>query len=329
MSGFADTMQQSNEPNLPLPLTMLDVSATIDEQMAYTVAQALWVSQKMAYDKAMVNWNDRQSWVCMAIHSKCGYNNYQKVKLKTRAFQMIEILHAGWETGTGKLMELTTHFYALNLMDCEGIADFSGQLSQINYELYALHPSTAFSEVQLILCFLQDLSSGYDIFVTTLTQASPLIPTEGKHTITFDAVVQKAYDEEKRQSSSLSGSSAALVAHSHPSKSGSNTVDHCSYYNKPHHTESKCFIKHPHPKKEFDEKQKARNKCKPRNSTGKDNIKKQKSDNATSTNAGETQNSALVMVLTMLGCIAIDSQISGDIAPPPSNQAFSASITPL
>jgi hypothetical protein len=38
MSGFADTMQQSNEPNLPLPPTTLGASATIDERMAYTLA---------------------------------------------------------------------------------------------------------------------------------------------------------------------------------------------------------------------------------------------------------------------------------------------------
>jgi hypothetical protein len=83
----------------------------------------------------------------MAIRSKCGYNNYQKVKSKTRVYQMLDVLRAGREKGSGKLMELTTRFYALHLADCKSVADFSGQLSQINHELQDLHPSTAFSEV--------------------------------------------------------------------------------------------------------------------------------------------------------------------------------------
>ncbi|KAE9372962.1 hypothetical protein N431DRAFT_439909 [Stipitochalara longipes BDJ] len=99
--------------------------------------------------------------------------------------------------GSGKLMELTTRFYALYLADCKSIADFSGQLSQTNHELLDLHPSTAFSEVQLALRFLQGLGSAYDIFITTLTQSATLIAGDGP-AITFDAVVQKAYNEEKR-----------------------------------------------------------------------------------------------------------------------------------
>jgi hypothetical protein len=62
----------------------------------------------------------------MAIRSKCGYNNYQKVKSKTRVYQMLDVLRASREKGSGKLMELTTRFYALYLADCKSVADFSG-----------------------------------------------------------------------------------------------------------------------------------------------------------------------------------------------------------
>jgi hypothetical protein len=59
---------------------------------------------------------------------------------------MIEKLKSGREMGSGRLIELTTRFYALHLADCESVADFSGQLQQINHGLTDLHPSTAFSE---------------------------------------------------------------------------------------------------------------------------------------------------------------------------------------
>ena len=169
MSGFGDTMQQSDEPYCPSPPSQPLQTATEAQQAEYTAAHALWQPLKTAYDKAILNWTERQGRACMAIRSKCGFNNYQKIKTKTRVYQMIDVLRAGRETGAGKLMELTTRFYALNLSDCESIADFSGQLSQINHELQDLHPSTAFSEVQLVLCFLQGLGSAYDIFITTLT----------------------------------------------------------------------------------------------------------------------------------------------------------------
>ena len=39
---------------------------------------------------------------------------------------MLNILRAGREKGSGKLIELMTRFYALYLADCKSIADFSG-----------------------------------------------------------------------------------------------------------------------------------------------------------------------------------------------------------
>jgi hypothetical protein len=39
---------------------------------------------------------------------------------------MLDVLRASREKGSGKLMELTTRFYALHLADYKSIADFSG-----------------------------------------------------------------------------------------------------------------------------------------------------------------------------------------------------------
>lgn len=323
MSGFADTMQQSNEPCCPIPPVEPHDGATQTHQAEHMAAQALWLLRKEEYDKAMVTWNERQARACMAIRSKCGFNNYQKVKPKIRVYHMIDVLRAGREMGSGKLMELTTRFYALHLADCESIADFSGQLSQINHQLQDLHPSTAFSEVQLILRFLQGLGSAYDIFITTLTQATTLIATSESPATTFNTVVQKAYNEEKRQSSSISGSGTALVAYSRPSNSNSTAVDFCTHCKKPRHNEQKCFLKYPRLKKEYDEKRKARSKRKNSDSNGKEHLKKQRFSNPPLvTELGET---AAAMAPLQIMTVAIDNQASGDIVPPPcTDQAMLA-----
>jgi hypothetical protein len=286
--------------------------------------KAEWLPIKGTYDKALIIWTEKQMRACMAVRSKCEYNNYQKIKDKKRVYQMLDILRARRETGSGKLMKLTTRFYALHLADCKSISDFSSQLSQINHELQDLHPSTAFSEVQLILRFLQGLGSAYDIFITTLTQFAALIASADMPAITFNAVVQKAYNEEKRQSSSLTGAGSALIAQSRPSNS-SDAVDHCTHCNKDRHTEAKCFLKHPHLKKEFDDKRKARDKKRKRTSGGRGYFKKQKAS-IPSTLSGETFEAGAVTV----SCMAIDNFISGNIAPLPSNdQAFPVSPRPL
>jgi hypothetical protein len=67
---------------------------------------------------------------------------------------MVEKLKAGHKIGSGWLIELIIKFYALYLANCNSIADFSGQLQQINYSLTNLYPLTAFSKTQLVLWFL-------------------------------------------------------------------------------------------------------------------------------------------------------------------------------
>jgi hypothetical protein len=328
MGGFADTMQQSKEPYCPSPpAEFLDDNLTEVQRTAQRTAQlarhADYALAKAEYNRTLPVWTEKQGRACMAIRSKCGYNNYQKVKSKTRVYQMLDVLRAGREKGSGKLMELTTRFYALHLADCKSVADFSGQLSQINHELQDLHPSTAFSEVQLVLRFLQGLGSAYDIFITTLTQSAALITSADTPAISFDSVVQKAYNEEKRQSSSITGAGTALLAHGSSRSSGA--VDHCTHCNKDRHTEAKCFLKHPHLKKEFDDKRKARDKKRKRTSGGRGDFKKPKTSSSSSPEQNTDTSDAGALTVS---CIAIDTFVSGNIAPIPTNdQAFSASAS--
>jgi hypothetical protein len=83
----------------------------------------------------------------MVIRSKYRYNNYQKIKTLNRIYKILDILRKRRSTSTGKLIELTTKFYAFILADYKSIADFSSQLSQINNKLQDLHSSIIFMPV--------------------------------------------------------------------------------------------------------------------------------------------------------------------------------------
>jgi hypothetical protein len=326
MAGFADTMQQSQEPYCPAP-PIEPHNPTPEQRAQYAALQAEYLPMKASYDKRLATWIEKQSRVCMAVRSKCEYLNFSKVKERTRVYQMLDILKAGRETGSGKLMELTTRFYSLYLADCTSVADFSAQLLRINQELQDLHPSTAFSNVQLILRFLQGLGLAWEGWISNLTQYAVLIASPGYPAITFDSVVHKAYNEEKLQSSAIASASrtgTALLAHGASRPSG--IVDHCTHCNKSRHTEAKCFLKHPHLKKEFDEKRKNRDKKRKRTSDDRGDFKRSKSTTS-STGSGETVDTGAVMV----NCVAIDNFISGNIAPPPlsADQALSLPAQPL
>ena len=73
-------------------------------------------------------WEEKSIRAYMAIRSKCGCKNVEKISDMTRVYEMIEKLKAGREMGSSRLIELTTKFYTLHLADCESVADFSGQL---------------------------------------------------------------------------------------------------------------------------------------------------------------------------------------------------------
>jgi hypothetical protein len=334
MNGYASTMKASEEPvKPPLPVRPADDAAPV-EKTAYKAASEAYPDRLLKYKEKLALWDEKSIRACMAIRSKCGFNNVKKIESMKRAYQMIEKLHSGREMGSGRLIELTTRFYALHLADCESVADFSGQLQQINYSLKDLHPTTAFSDTQLVLRFLQGLGSGYDIWIQTLTQTTKFIATDDSPAITFDSVIQKAYDEEKRQSSNISGTNTALLAHSRsnqssPSKSRRSS---CTWCKKTNHPPDECFIKYPHKKAAWDEKKRAAaKKRKAENGDGKGDTKKAKGDSdsgSTSANSGET---AMVMIPKDAMLIAIDDQVSGALAPPPTeDQAFSAPAnTPL
>jgi hypothetical protein len=81
---------------------------------------------KEAYNKVISGWEEKQERAYITIRSKYGYNNYQKIKALNRVYKILDILRKGRSTSAGKLIELTTKFYALTLADYNSIADFSG-----------------------------------------------------------------------------------------------------------------------------------------------------------------------------------------------------------
>jgi hypothetical protein len=331
MNGYSDIIDESKEPGPRPEQPVLPNNPSPQDTADYNILQAAYLVDVKAYDKHLAIWLEKSHRACMAIQSKCAYNNMQKIKEMKRAWQMVDKLRAGREMGSGRLMELTTCFYGLHLADCESISDFSGQLLKVNHGLYDLHPETAFSETQLVLRFLQGLGSGYDIWIQTLTQTAIFITTPGMPAITFESVVQKAYDEEKRQASNISstGVNTALLAHSRsnqssPSKSRRSPCPWCKKTNHPH---DECFIKYPHKKAAWDEKKRAAKKRKAE-ADSKGDTKKAKTDSG----AGSTDQGETAMVMTDATLIAIDDQVSGDLAPPPTeDQALSAASanTPL
>ena len=123
-------------------------------------------------------------------------------------------------------------------------------------------------------------------------------------------MVQKAYNEEKRQSSSITGAGTALLAHG--SSRPSSIVDHYIHCNKDRYTEAKCFLKHLYLKKEFDDKRKARDKKRKRTSRGRGDFKKPKTSSSSSSSEQITDTSD-AGALTV-SYIAIDTFVSGNIA---------------
>jgi hypothetical protein len=326
MNGYASTMKASLEPPCPsLPVEPAGNAAPV-ERTAYQAAREAYPDRLLKYKEKLALWDEKSIRACMAIRSKCGFNNVKKIENMMRAYQMIDKLHSGREMGSGRLIELTTRFYALHLADCDSVADFSGQLQQINYGLKDLHPSTAFSDTQLVLRFLQGLGSGYDIWIQTLTQTAAFIETAEKPAITFEAVMQKAYDEEKRQASNISGTNTALLAHSRPNQSSSSSKPRrspCRWCKKTSHEPDNCFIKYPHKKAEWEEKKK--NRKRKRKSTSGSSKKKSKGDSASVSTSAESGETAAVMIPRDAMLIAIDDQVSGALAPPPTEeQAFLA-----
>jgi hypothetical protein len=165
MNGYASTMKRAREPIQPIQPVQPSENADRSLHAAYKAAFNDWPVVKEAYNKELAVWEEKSIRACMAIRSKVGFNNLKKIGEMTRAYEMVKKLKAGREMGSGRLIELTTKFYALHLADCESMADFSGQLQQINYSLTDLHPSTVFSETQLVLRLLQGLGSGYDTWI--------------------------------------------------------------------------------------------------------------------------------------------------------------------
>jgi hypothetical protein len=80
---------------------------------------------KEVYNKTIPGWEKKQKRAYIAIRFKYKYNNYQKIKTLNKVYKILDIFCKGRSTSTRKLIELTTKFYALILVDYKSIADFS------------------------------------------------------------------------------------------------------------------------------------------------------------------------------------------------------------
>lgn len=287
MSGLGCTMNRDLEP-VVAPIETTHV-ATRSES-----AQGDGQRLRQQYERDLALWSEKQARGCMAIRNRCGYNEYKKVHDKTRVYDMLDTLKTGRTGGAGRLIDLTTKFYAVTLAECKDVTELSATLSKINNELQELHASAAFSTVQLVLRFLQALGSAYEIFTTTFQQTHNLIESPDHLAVTFDIAIQKAFDEEQRQNSSTNG--AALLAHSRTS-----TGDVCTFCKKPYHTEATCFRKYPHLKKEYDENRKKRDRKRRAKSDGGGDTKRVKETGT------ETDSSLDVSTPSVnFNCLALD-----------------------
>jgi hypothetical protein len=61
----------------------------------------------------------------MAIRNRCGYNQFVKVQGKTTIYEMMDTLRSRKSSGAGKLIDLTSRFYAVNLSDCKDVTELS------------------------------------------------------------------------------------------------------------------------------------------------------------------------------------------------------------
>jgi hypothetical protein len=289
MSGLGSTLDRKNKPIAP-----------------EAEDNAAFIAQQAAFEQCLIPWEEKQSRGCMAIRNRCGYNQFVKVQGKTTVYEMMDTLRAGKSSGAGKLIDLTSRFYAVNLSDCKDVTDLSNTLAQINNELKDLHYTAAFTTVQLVLRFLQALGSAYEIFVTTFQQTHNLIESDGNPATSFDVVTQKAFDEEQRQHSSISGAGTALFAQgtSNPNVRMMET-EWCTHCQKPGHTEPKCFATHPYLLKEHRAKKSAKRKAK---TSGSSDAKKAKKD---AKGSGDSERPGDGIAALM--CLAIDSGSAGEI----------------
>lgn len=114
----------------------------------------------------------------------------------------------------------------------------------------------AFTTVQLVLRFFQALRSGYEIFIITFQQTHNLIKSPSNLAVTFNTIIQKAFNKEQQQNLSANGARAALLAQSQNRP----LTEFYTYCKKPCHTKIKCQDKYPHLKKEFKENWKKRDR---------------------------------------------------------------------
>jgi hypothetical protein len=303
MSGLGITMSPEFKPpkiNQPAVTAVAALPASNGRAaVAAVAASPAFVETDLAYISRLVttSWGEKQSRGCMAIRSRCGYNPYNAVKDLKTVYEMIEALRKLTKTsGTGALIDLTSRFYAKNLSDCKNVTEFSSTLSQVNNELKDLHPEAAFTEVQLVLRFLQGLGSAFDTFKTTFQQTHNLLKDGDKEAVTFQTVVQKAFDAEQLELSNASSGGVALIAQD----ANGRPAKYCTHCKVTLHDSTACWHLHPHLKAEHRARIQKRYK---RKLKGDDSgaAKKAKTSNNSTT---EEDSTAIAAVM----CLALDSE---------------------
>jgi hypothetical protein len=158
MSGLGYTLDVPERPVKPLPPSQPGAPAPhtpgssqttisdekIDAQHVESAHQqastdTVYIAQHAVYEPRWSIWKEKQRRGCKPVQNRCGYNQYKKIQSLTTVYEMMAALQAGKSTGSGKLIDLTSRFYAVNLSDCKNVTELSSTLAEINNELKDLH----------------------------------------------------------------------------------------------------------------------------------------------------------------------------------------------
>jgi hypothetical protein len=305
-AGLHQTLEPKYMPLSPgpAPVPILD-TATNGQRAAYQAAYTTWETKNEVFLKKYEKWEELQIRGSAILQLRCVGKMANMVQSLDRVYVILDKLKAARSMGTGPIIKLMKDYHGLSLASCKSVTDFGNRLHQVNLEIQDTAPQFAKSDGELILRFFFGLSSAYDIFTSGFNQVNNVTDA----TISFDLAVSKAFDEEQRMNN---GDSAALVAHSQLNHGQSQGQDFCTHCKRFRHTEVKCFLKHPHLKKEFDERRKNRDKKRKQGSrSGGPDLKRSKTSSSASavsntSPSSDSGDAEITAVMHNFSCVAID-----------------------
>src|SRR3981189_1025642 len=201
-------------------------------------------------------WEDRQERVVAAITHRLSFNARHQFKNEKVAHTLMEKLRKNFRPkGVGIFQELCTRFENLKLADYEDVNEYQEKFRKIRTDFSTLSAKITFPECYIVQKFLLGLGPTYSSFQTSFNQNHKVLPTDeeegqaGAEGITFDEVVAKVLDEEKRMA--LSGSTIAFIANTNERAI---TIRHCTHCNKDYHDSATCWKLHPELRRDNDKK---------------------------------------------------------------------------